>query len=73
MGDMDRDDAYDWVDDETLDLDTTMRRFEQLQPICVSTAPRNFGIVAAAATSTDAAATIIKPLLGPQRQAANFA
>lgn len=73
MEHMDTNDAYDWVDDDTLDLDATMGRFERLEPVNVTTGPPTFRVVSASTTSADYAYTVVKTLLGPQRQAANFA
>lgn len=73
MENVDRDEYDDWVDDESLDLDTTMRMFNGLEPACIVTAPPTYSVLDAPRTSAGKAITVFKKTIqGPQRQAANF-
>lgn len=66
MGSMQGDEEYDWVDDGTLDLAETIRRFEQLEPAVVVTRP--FAFSSARTTTAGESKVITRSYFGLQQQ-----
>ncbi|HET8658639.1 MAG TPA: hypothetical protein VFM55_06535 [Micromonosporaceae bacterium] len=69
-----KEEPYDWVDDEDLDLEETMRRLSRLEPAIVVTAPHLL-VVQPAQTQGGKAVSLTESMsfFGSQRQAATFA
>jgi hypothetical protein len=67
MRSMSVDDEYDWVDDESIGPEETLRRFNELEFAQVVTSKEEYGFVTRRQTWAGTAETVVKRYFAPQK------
>jgi hypothetical protein len=72
MESMEHEAQCDWVDDDSLDADETLRRFRRLEAMQVVTDPPDLHFTTASITTGGDTITVTKSFFGRQQQAVKF-